>query len=83
LIEQEDSALNPQPSMIAEDPALHARENVVEIEDSWADKIARTLAQTEIGRMLEGSSPQQDATTTQEDIGNSQLPSARTNRIAG
>ena len=59
------------------------KENVVKIDDTWADQIARTLAQTEIGRMLEGSPAQQDATGTNRENNDSQQPSAQPNRRVG
>ena len=81
--EQESPALNPQANILTSDPPVPFKENVVKIDDTWADQIARTLAQTEIGRMLEGSPAQQDATGTNRENNDSQQPSAQPNRRVG
>jgi len=72
-----------EPRVVPADQPAPLPENVVEIADTWSAQIARTLAQTEIGRMLEGSSAEHDATGTSQESNDSQKTSPRPNRRAG
>jgi hypothetical protein len=83
ISEPEDPSPTAQSFDRSVDPPHPFRENVVEIGDPWADQMAKTLSQTEIGRMLETSAPQQDKTGTNQETHDSQRSSGRPDRLAG
>ena len=83
VAEQEGPVDIAEPNMISDNRPASRAENVVRIGDTWADQIAKTLAQTEIGRMLEGTGAEDKATEASQESSDSQKPSPRPNRRAG
>ncbi len=83
VAEQEGPVDIAEPSVIPDNRPASRAENVVRIGDTWAEQIAKTLAQTEIGRMLEGTGAEDKATGTSQESSDSQKPSPRPNRRAG
>lgn len=59
------------------------RENVVEIGDSWVDKMNQALSQTKIARMFEGSPTREEGSATNEKSDDSSHSSGRPDRLAG
>ena len=57
-----------------------ASERVVPMWDSWADNLKKSLSQTEIGRMFEGTSESEAVSSEQRPVGAQRLTR---NRMAG